>query len=73
MPSDYNDWRLCQVEDEHSHQEQQDDAVLAVETELANLLESNGLGDLYYALTGTPAFENALKAEAKARNPELFH
>lgn len=51
----------------------QQDAYEKIDAEIESLLESNGLGDFYYALTGTEAFENALKAEAKARNPELFH
>lgn len=73
MPSDYNDWRLSQMEKEYDDWEQQDNAVISVETEVAALLENHGFGDFYYALTGTPAFEKALEAEAKARHPDLFH
>lgn len=77
MPTDYNDWRCRQMEKEYDQHEQklaqQEKFIETLEDELSDLLNDNGFGDLYFALSGTPAFSKAINAEAKARNPELFH
>lgn len=77
MPTDYNDWQCRQIEDEYDQHDrklaQQEKFIETLEDELSDLLNENGFGDLYFALSGTPALSKAINAEAKARNPELFH
>ncbi|QLB20040.1 hypothetical protein A6B43_00410 [Vespertiliibacter pulmonis] len=73
MPDCLNEQRRIEIEAHYDKQDQQHEAEIALSDELESLLENNGFGDFYYALTGTEAFENALKEEAKARFPQLFN
>lgn len=72
MPTDYNDARRIEIEKEYDLADRQQDAVIAIDSEIETLLENNGFGTLYNAITDTTAYDDTLYALAKARHPHLF-
>lgn len=72
MPDCLNEQRRYEIEAHHTQEDLKEDAMISVNDELFELLNSNGLGNFYSVLSEADGFDEALETEARARNPHIF-